>query len=107
MRSRALLESVSDLLERSEVNLFQVSRETDLGYQTILNIKNRRANPTIETLAKIEEFLWSPHPTAKTCETCISCLEYDHKNKVYGCEMAMAGGDEELTPCQMYKEFKK
>jgi len=99
-----IFDEVCHALADGKVNLMELSRRSGVAYGTLHSLSQRKGNPTIATLIAVEDALYEDHDDPNlTCENCKFCMEFDPKNKIYGCEVSMAV-KREPNACWIYKD---
>jgi hypothetical protein len=96
-----LIESIKDLLLISDVNLMQLSRDTEVSYTVLREIKSgARTNCTVSTLSAIYKKLTEINPQ----KSCLTCRHYDSTDEgAHICLLHGCGAIEEPPACYMHQ----
>ncbi len=105
-KATELLIEIKHVLNKSEVNLMELSRVSGVAYNTLRALKAGTANPTIRLLEKIYSACVQPHKDNITCENCEYCLHFDNVNHCYSCEHHPGGFKTDPSACILYVKWE-
>lgn len=105
-KATELLDEIEHVLNKSGVNLMELSRATGVAYNTLRALKARTANPTIHLLEKIYNVCGTTEKVGFTCEDCEFCLNFDTTNDCYVCEHHPGAWKDDPTACILHVKWE-